>query len=104
MAREQYVKADDILDGLRALAADHFRSDPSYQTYLDALEDVEQVMERVRKYPERAVRTGQWLRERPGSYRFHCSRCNYPVFYPRHDEPCIYPYCPACRTQMEVDQ
>ncbi len=102
MAREQYVKADDILDELRILAADHFRSDPSYQTYLDALEDVEQVMERVRKYPERAIRTGRWERERPSSYLFTCSVCGVKVYWNHTAKPCRYPYCPACRTAMEV--
>lgn len=100
-----YIKESDLMDELRCLAADHFSVvNPAYQTYLETLNDVEDAVARLRKYPERAVLTGQWLRERPGSYRFHCSRCNYPVFYPRHDEPCIYPYCPACRTQMEVEQ
>lgn len=105
MKKEQYIKVDDMLDELRCLAADHFSVvDPTYQTYLSALDNVELSVARIRKYETPEVRVGRWKRERPGSYRFNCSICGFPVFFPKHQDPCDYPHCPGCRTRMEVSQ
>lgn len=104
---KQYVEIGEVRQILKDAAINNFTvMDPAFQRYLDALHDVELMLDDLEPVDADCIIRGKWIPARPGpnNEKYFCSICGATVYYARHKEGgCPYKHCPCCKTTMEVD-
>lgn len=106
------VYTDYVVDLLHRLASKNFTvMDTTYRRYLDALADVEEGLKDLHQMDVAKIRTGYWETVPKRVNTFKCSICKTPVYFDNRGRKnkgkpsvCLYPFCPTCRTPMEVKE
>lgn len=106
------VYVDHVVELLHNLAGKKFTvMDTSFRRYLDALADVEDGLKDLHQLDASKIRTGEWMLKPGHTTKFICSICGAEVWYqdrakkdPEMKPVCKYPFCPRCRTAMEVKE
>lgn len=94
---------EELIDSLRAYAADRHTRPPLEEVLTQAADAIEQ-LEREKADDVREARKANWVPSRFAPDIPVCSQCGFPPLkYRGSDDYCLSAYCPTCGAEMVAE-
>ena len=99
---DDYIRREDATKALTKLATDKYSIEDWYESYINTLIDVDDIIKTIQSADVRPAMRGRWIWD---DFGYHCSECYYHV-YGNTGEVLNgeYKFCPFCGAENEGEE